>query len=54
MPVNHPTWGTICCICFIRLTNEACVVDKEGIKWDCCKGTCAKQAGIDEAASTDV
>jgi len=48
MTVNHLTWGTMCEICFKGLTIEECVVDKDGQKWDICKGECAKQAGIEE------
>lgn len=48
MTVGHPTFGTMCEICFSGLTAEDCVEDTSGQKWDVCKGECAKQAGIDE------
>jgi hypothetical protein len=50
MPVNHPQFGTFCCICFNRLTPETCVVDVDGQKWDACRGQCAREAGIQERA----
>lgn len=53
MTVNHPTWGTMCEICFKGLTEETCVVDTDGVKWDICKGICAVQAGIKEKESND-
>lgn len=40
-----------CCICFKGLTPETCAVDKDGQKWDTCKGACAKEAGIEELTS---
>lgn len=48
MTVNHPTWGTMCEICFKRLTLEDCVIDTDGVRWDICKGECAILAGIKE------
>jgi len=39
-----------CCICFKVLTPDECVTDMEGVKWDACKGECAKEAGIVGAA----
>lgn len=46
MSVNHPNWGTICCICFEGLTEEQCAVEQSGDKFDVCKGQCALEAGI--------
>jgi hypothetical protein len=40
-----------CCICATVLTPEQCAVDEEGVKWDTCKGDCARDAGIIEAAA---
>lgn len=37
-----------CCICFRLLTEDDCATDKEGQKWDVCKGSCAIQAGLGE------
>jgi hypothetical protein len=48
MTVNHKLWGTICAICFDVLTEETCVVDSDGTKWDICPGQCAIDAGIEE------
>ncbi len=48
MGVDHPTFGTFCCICFDRLTPQQCAVDTDGQKWDFCKGDCARQAGVQE------
>lgn len=48
MPVDHPTFGTFCCICFSGLTPEQCAEDTEGQKWDVCRGQCAREAGIQE------
>lgn len=48
MAVNHPNWGTFCCICFKQLTPETCAVDTDGVKWDVCPGECAQQAGVHE------
>lgn len=48
MTVNHPTFGTMCEICFSGLTPEDCAEDANGQKWDICKGQCAKDAGIEE------
>lgn len=48
MAVDHPQFGTFCCICYRGLTPETCVVDVDGVKWDTCRGECAKQAGINE------
>ncbi len=47
MTVDHPNWGTVCCICFEGLTADKCAVDADGQKWDVCKGKCAKEAGLD-------
>lgn len=52
MTVNHPQWGTMCEICFDRLTVDTCAVDLDGQKWDVCAGDCARQAGIVEATPT--
>ncbi len=53
MAVNHPAFGTFCEICFTQLTPDVCVVDRDGQKWDVCRGECARQAGItDDAATT--
>lgn len=49
MAVNHPNFGTFCEICFKQLTEDTCVIDVRGIKWDVCPGQCAKEAGIEEA-----
>ncbi len=49
MAVNHPNFGTFCCICYIKLTPEICAIDTNGVKWDVCKGPCAKEAGIKES-----
>lgn len=38
----------MCCVCFEGLTEDTCVVDEEGTKWDVCKGQCAKDTGIEE------
>jgi hypothetical protein len=48
MTVDHPQFGTMCEICFSGLTPEKCAEDLEGVKWDVCKGECAKDAGIEE------
>ncbi len=48
MTVKHPTWGTMCEICYKQLTPDKCVTDKDGVKWDVCKGECAVLAGIQE------
>jgi hypothetical protein len=48
MTVDHPTFGTMCEICFSTLTVERCAVDTAGVKWDVCAGDCARQAGIVE------
>lgn len=48
MPVNHPYFGTFCCICFSGLDVNTCAVDENGTKWDVCKGDCATEAGIKE------
>jgi hypothetical protein len=48
MAVNHPNFGTFCCICFAALTPHSCAVDIVGVKWDVCPGICARQAGIAE------
>jgi len=50
MTVNHPQFGTMCAICFNQLTPELCAEDTDGQKWDLCKGECARQAGMVEAA----
>jgi hypothetical protein len=44
----HPKWALYCAICFVMLTPETCVVDKDGMKWDLCPGKCARDAGISE------
>lgn len=49
MTVGHPTFGTMCEICYTGLTADTCVVDTDGVKWDICPGICAWQAGIREA-----
>lgn len=41
-------WPLMCCICFEGLTELTCAIDTDGVKWDTCKGQCAKNAGIDE------
>lgn len=51
MSVDHPQFGTFCCICFKGLTPETCAEDLEGDRWDCCKGDCAREAGIEERSS---
>lgn len=48
MTVNHPTWGTMCEICFCSVTNEDCAIDIDNVKWDIHSGECARQAGIYE------
>lgn len=48
MTVNHPIWGTMCEICFCKVTLDDCAIDHNGVKWDVHSGSCAKQAGIDE------
>lgn len=53
MAVNHPNFGTFCEICFEQLTVETAVEDEDGVKWDICKGDCAKQAGIKEKVTDD-
>lgn len=42
--------GRMCCICFDGLTDDTCAVDEDGVKWDTCKGKCARDAGIAEAS----
>lgn len=54
MGVNHPQFGTFCEICFTGLTPHTCAVDKQGTRWDLCKGECARQAGVDEARQAGV
>lgn len=49
MGVDHPQFGTFCCICFERLTRDTCAVDEDGVRWDVCVGQCAREAGIKEA-----
>ncbi len=46
-------WPLMCCICFNGLTPETCVVDIHGVKWDICKGQCAKDAGIEDASQNN-
>lgn len=53
MAVNHPTFGTICEICFHGLTMRRCAVDTDGQRWDICAGDCARQAGITEKPRED-
>lgn len=48
MTVNHPTFGTMCEICYMPLTPDTCAVDTDGEKWDVCPGKCATEAGITE------
>lgn len=48
MTVNHPTWGTMCEICFCQVTLDDCAIDYDGVKWDVHSGMCALQAGIKE------
>lgn len=48
MPVDHPTYGNMCAICFCHFTLEDCAIDEKGIKWDVHSGFCAIQAGIKE------
>lgn len=48
MTVNHPTWGTMCEICFCDVDESTCAIDMNGVKWDVHSGDCAKQAGIIE------
>lgn len=42
MTVDHPQFGTMCCICFRGLTPDECAVDNSGQKWDVCRGQCAR------------
>lgn len=48
MGVDHPQFGTFCCICYAPLTPQTCAVDASGTRWDICPGPCAEQAGIEE------
>jgi hypothetical protein len=54
MTVNHPLFGTMCEICFKGLTEDTCVVEVDGRKWDICPGDCAVQAGIEEYKEVEV
>jgi hypothetical protein len=47
--VNHQQFGTVCEVCFARLTPERCAADRDRQRWDVCSGVCAEQAGITEA-----
>lgn len=48
MAVDHPQFGMFCEICFNGLTPDLCAEDTDGVKWDICRGECARQAGIRE------
>lgn len=39
-----------CCICFSPLEPDECAVDTDGVKWDVCKGECAREAGVIESS----
>ena len=42
-------WPLMCCVCFSGLTPDDCHIDRQGNKWDVCKGQCAEEAWIDDA-----
>lgn len=48
MGVDHRQFGTFCCVCMKGLKSEECAVDKDGVRWDVCKGECAREAGVEE------
>jgi len=45
--------GLMCCICFAAITTETCAVDIYGVKWDVCRGQCARDAGCIERGGKD-
>lgn len=46
-------WPLMCCICFTGLTPETCAVDADDVKWDVCKGQCARDSGLYEKRLSD-
>lgn len=53
MGFSRRDFPLMCCICFEGLSSFDCVVDTDGDKWDCCKGICAVEAGIEEKVYED-
>lgn len=48
MGFSRYEWPLMCCVCFNGLTSETCAIDINGVKWDVCKGKCARDTGLEE------
>lgn len=47
MGFSRREWPLMCCVCFEGLTIDTCAIDKDGVKWDVCKGQCAMDVGME-------